>query len=116
MAQKKKDPSALRRKLIMTDNMVGRVLNDPEKAQFIVLQVLRTRHVRHNDWVAQRCGWSPTSVWWTRDDRTIHTTHAQLGPFEVVEKMPKWLHPRHLNRRSGAPMTTTVNGRTYIDW
>lgn len=116
MAQKKTDASALRGKLIRAGNLVGKVLNDPGDDGPIALQVLREKQTRQNDTIALFCGWAPTSSWWEERDQEVHFTREQLGPFEVLEKMPDYLQAKNLNRMTGRPLTTMVNGRNYIDW
>ena len=116
MAQTRNEASVLRGRLIMADGLVGKVLNNPEKEQYIVLQLLRVRRTRNNGPLLEMAGYEPVSSWWEESKKEIHTTHALLGSFEVLDKMPTWLNVENLNQDSGAPMVTVIDGKAYVDW
>ncbi|OHA93337.1 MAG: hypothetical protein A3H52_01290 [Candidatus Zambryskibacteria bacterium RIFCSPLOWO2_02_FULL_39_26] len=63
-------------------------------------------------------GYAPTSSWWEVCDERKVIPWDSVGEVKISPKLPEWLHARRIGARnmSGRSHTTTIKGRTYIDW
>ena len=106
----------LKGKKILTADFFGTVLNDADKERVLVVKIVRERIA------GLRCpiGYFPTRYkWYACDREVVIPWHLMSGVPQVVDRMPDWLSMRALRRAArggGYNFTTTVKGRTYIDW
>ncbi len=105
---------------VLTSQYFGTVLNNAENEKVLILHVIRKRQVRHNsqDPISVILNVPPTESWWEACDEEVIVPWSLAGETKISPHLPTWLHLRVLKRRrfSGGHFTTTVKGKTYIDW
>ncbi len=90
----------LKGKRVLTDNFFGTVLNDAERENVLILQVIRERIVQHNnrDVFDRMVGMSPVYIRWVVTNRIVAVPWAISGVANVCRLLPKKLHASRLKK------------------
>ncbi len=111
--------SSLKGKWVLTTNFYGRILNEAEKEQAIILQSVRKRVLvdRSSDPIRRMYGAPLRWDYWLLDDTQQVVPWEEAREMKVCEEMPEFLAERHLGERHEPIfLTTVIDGRSYIDW
>jgi len=78
---------------LLTDSFFGRVINDAEHEQVVILEATRARRIWEDP-----AGYFPRRAWWEVISETVVIPWTSIRRAEICKVQPPALHARKLRR------------------